>query len=303
MSPFSLRQMLSNLRLRYTFQGAGLVTDHDANLLDATKGLSDSRDAPPTVTADIHRHTFVEDYRRPPPLPQVTLGKDIEFVGQSNPHGATPMFIIRAGENVLLLKVYADRQPVSHDDDFHAPDSLLDPRELFAHETDAYAHLVHYGACDKGVVPKCYGWVELAPYHLQAIFALPDISENAWDLQVGDKPPRGIVLEYFPDVDVMSIENVSHTLAGEALRGLDAIHSTYLQHCAVTRRHMLVLPDGRVVWVDFSASKNASDTSFTTGDLTKELEEAWYYMYWRMMPNKRHKLTRPRRIAFEQPML
>lgn len=105
MSPFSLRQMLSNLRLRHTSQGNGPFTDHDVNLLDATKGLSDSRGTPPTPTADIQRHTFVEDYRRPPPLPQVTLGKDIEFVGQSNLHGATPMFIIRAGENVLLLKV------------------------------------------------------------------------------------------------------------------------------------------------------------------------------------------------------
>lgn len=94
--------------------------------------------------------------------------------------------------------------------------------------------------------------MELASCHLDAIFSLPDVTENAWDLRIGDRLPRGIVLEFFPDAEVLTLENITPALTDRALRALYDIHSAYVQHCAVTRRHMLVLPGNRVVWADFS---------------------------------------------------
>lgn len=48
-------------------------------------------------------------YQRPPPLAQTVLPEDVEFIGQLNPHGFTPIFIVRSGDNVLLLKLVRPR--------------------------------------------------------------------------------------------------------------------------------------------------------------------------------------------------
>ena len=39
-------------------------------------------------------------------------------------------------------------------------------KQRFEIERDAYAHLLHYGACEYGAVPRCYGWIELSAAHV-----------------------------------------------------------------------------------------------------------------------------------------
>ena len=45
------------------------------------------------------------EYRVPPPLAMVSLSDDVEFVSQVNEQGNSPMFLIRVGDGMRLLKI------------------------------------------------------------------------------------------------------------------------------------------------------------------------------------------------------
>ena len=150
----------------------------------------------------------------------------------------------------------------------------------FKQELDGYAHLQHYGICDKGVVPKCYGWLTLSPQHIQQILALPGISDTALLMKRVKKPPQAVVLEYFPNAAQLTIDNVTETLADAALRGLYAVHSAYVMHGDIDGRNILVLPDDRVVWVDFNHSRTPeSNQRCARQHIFEELARCWSEMY------------------------
>ena len=161
--------------------------------------------------------------------------------------------------------------------------------KLFKREKETYAHLLHAGVCEKGLVPNCYGWLKLSAAHVKAIARLaPDLtycqSETLEDprrkVRKG-RPPKGILLEYFPDAQTISIDNVTHALAERAVRSLHAIHAAYVRHGDIKRQNILVLPGGRVVWVDFNSAMCASDRQLTRWDLYMEFQEGWdtFYMH------------------------
>lgn len=129
------------------------------------------------------------------------------------------------------------------------------PLERFAKEQAAYAHLLHYGASEKGAVPHCYGWLECSADDMAAIAALPDI-ERPWQMMKNDPtPPKALLLEYFSDAERLSIDTITPIVADKALRALYRIHASYILHSDIHGRNVLVLPDGRVVWIDFDASR------------------------------------------------
>lgn len=150
-------------------------------------------------------------------------------------------------------------------------------------EKEAYAHLKQAGLCEQGHVPDCYGWTELRQAHVDAIAqAVPGLTyedgQNIDDLL--DKAydglfPKGILLEYFPDAQIMSIHNVTYDLGEKAVRSLYAIHAAHVLHGDVNRRNILLLPDGRVVWIDFDSSLCASDPQLQRRDLFLELQGGW----------------------------
>lgn len=131
------------------------------------------------------------------------------------------------------------------------------------------------------MVPVCYGWVVLSPQHVESIASIADeiADEYKYDLENDVPPPRGILLEYFHDAQQLSIENVSMAIAEKALRALHPIHAAYVRHGDVHGRNILLLPDERVVWIDFNNSMCASDEDLTRHDLFEELHDGWYYFY------------------------
>lgn len=154
----------------------------------------------------------------------------------------------------------------------------------FDTECEAYAHLLHYGVCAAGAVPKCHGWLELGAQHLRQIGSLPDLSDRARAMLRSGEPPRGILLEYFADAVQLNVSNVTETLADNALRGLYKIHASYVLHCDVHPRNILVLPGDRVVWVDFNFSRNASgDWYLPRQRLFYEFGRAWALFYQQLV--------------------
>ena len=152
--------------------------------------------------------------------------------------------------------------------------------DRFKQELDGYAHLQHYGICDKGVVPKYYGWFSLSRQHIQQILALPDISDAARLMRRVKEPPQAVVLEYFPDAAQLTIDNVTEKLADAALRGLYEVHSAYVMHGDIDGRNILVLPDDRVVWVDFNHSRTPESAQRCARQhIFEELGRCWSEMY------------------------
>ncbi|GJE94528.1 hypothetical protein PsYK624_106980 [Phanerochaete sordida] len=242
-------------------------------------------------------------YRPPPPLQRTELPSDVEFVSQVNPQGNTPIFIVKFEGVLRLLKI--DPEVDIDDDPYHGKprkpfedDDPIDPIALFDREKEAYAHLLHAGVCAAGHVPHCYGWVELSPAHVNAIARIaPDLKyggeineQKLEDLRgkvEQGRLPKGILLEYFPDAQMMSSKNVIYDHAEPAIMSMCAIHAAYVHHGDIRGRNMLVLPDARVVWVDFNSATCASDTKMTRLDLFSEFNEVWDLFYQQLLPNRR----------------
>ncbi|GJE92046.1 hypothetical protein PsYK624_081990 [Phanerochaete sordida] len=242
------------------------------------------------------------EYQPPPPLTKLNLPDDVEFVSQVNEKGNTPIFVVKVGVALRLLKIY----PVvrsrrlsdyadSDDSDDEDSDAPTDPMKLFLREKEAYAHLVHAGVCEAGHVPQCYGWVELTAAHVDAIASkAPDLtycdSLTIKDLQKmvrKGRMPKGILLEYFPDAKTLTYKNATEELGQAACRALSAIHAAYVLHGDISDRNLLIIPNGRVVWVDFNSAQCASDPKLTRLDLISEFHMGWDKFYMELLPNRR----------------
>lgn len=171
-----------------------------------------------------------------------------------------------------------------HPEHYYKPqDAPPHPFRLFEREKKAYAHLVHYGACDKGIVPKCYGWLELSNDDVENILSLPGISESLQSLKRDEGLPKALLLEYLPNATRISVDNISLELADAALRSFYHIHASYVVHRDVHGRNILVLEGGRVVWIDFDAAWTANEivaeVPIRRQMMVDELARAWTYLY------------------------
>lgn len=131
----------------------------------------------------------------------------------------------------------------------------------FRRERDAYAHLLHYGICAKGIVPYCYGYVPISRKHISRMIkvcAPGKFDHNVADMKYDLEPPRALLLEYFEDAQPVSFRNATIDIADTALRHLHAIHTAYILHGDINGRNILLLPDGRVVWTDFDSALTLS---------------------------------------------
>lgn len=154
----------------------------------------------------------------------------------------------------------------------------------FRKEVEAYAHLLHYGVDKAGVVPHCYGWLDLSDEDLDKIDGLPVFEESELQpLQGTRRNPKGVLLEYFEDTKILSIDTVTYELGEIALKGIHAIHSAYVKHGDISRRNLLLLPNNRIVWIDFDHSVCASERNKKYRPdrkaLLRELSETWCIFY------------------------
>ena len=157
------------------------------------------------------------------------------------------------------------------------------PLKRFAREKAAYEHLLHFGACAKGVVPNCFGWLELTSQERDSLVELPNLTSHWRHLRNDDGLPKALLLEYLEEAKMLSIENITVGLADKAVRALYHIHAAYVLHNDVHGRNVLVLPSGRVVWIDFDAAMVANPSiearSVSRYDLLDELANSWDWFY------------------------
>lgn len=127
--------------------------------------------------------------------------------------------------------------------------------------------------------------MELTPDDVDSMKLVSDISMKhleALDASANRSLPKALVLEYFSHAEHISIDNITAKLADQALRALYRVHASYVRHRDFSRKNILVLPDGRVIIVDFDA---VDWHGKTTGRLPRrqvfllEMAGAWTLFY------------------------
>lgn len=136
-------------------------------------------------------------------------------------------------------------------------------------------------------MPRCYGWLELSRADIVKVQLLKQ-NKNRPIRQTGH-PPKALLLEYFADAQRLTIFNLTYEYADAALKALRRIHASYVLHCDIARRNILLLPNGRVVWVDFDHSvcmsrlytpvRRFPAPRVTRQTLLGELETGWALFY------------------------
>ncbi|EKM52936.1 uncharacterized protein PHACADRAFT_147234 [Phanerochaete carnosa HHB-10118-sp] len=228
-------------------------------------------------------------YSAPQPLPEVTMSEKLHVCEQLNATGNPLLFLVEHGGQKMLLKVYhkfPDRDALQDDENDDGEEDTWgrytrkpDLRVLFQRECNAYAHLLHFGVCKRGTVPHCYGWATLSSRDVGKLVALPLVSDVVRALSSEERPPKDILIEYFANAERLSYRNITSEIAQVALRALHAINAANVIHGDVHRRNILLLPDKRVIWIDFDCSSCVSSGHLMRQDFLRELRDAWSYMY------------------------
>lgn len=242
-----------------------------------------------------------KSYKKPPPLVEAILPKEAVLLEQLNKQGNTLLFTVRVGNETRLLKIvrriqfpsghaYKRHTQFANRTTFQLPNykfmydhtgPLFVEYDPFEAEKDAYAHLLHHGVCADGIVPHCFGHLQLGRERMDEMLALPNVSEECeLELRHRKQPPDALLLQYFPGARQLTQDDATEKLADTAVRALWRIHAAYVQHGDVLPRNILLLPDGRVVLVDFNRARTPCGASpCSKEDLVAELSEMWVMFY------------------------
>ncbi|CAI7622877.1 unnamed protein product [Penicillium pancosmium] len=121
----------------------------------------------------------------------------------------------------------------------------------FRCELKAYQNLHEFGVCNRGFVPAFYGYID----RLDPSAFDPPLHNFSRDKH----KPRVIFLEYLSESERLNCLNYSQDLICHAVQGLKEIHNAFVHHRDIYPKHMLVVPGGRIVWVDFDVATTFGD--------------------------------------------
>lgn len=118
----------------------------------------------------------------------------------------------------------------------------------FRCELNAYKNLASLGVCEKGLVPRCYGYIDqLDPKEYRPYFDhfLHDLYN-----------PKAIIFEYLPNAESLNCVNYSKQRFQMVIDGLKEIHKAFIHHHDIYPRNMLLVPGSpeRMLWVDFDVA-------------------------------------------------
>ncbi|KAJ3482992.1 hypothetical protein NLI96_g6604 [Meripilus lineatus] len=244
----------------------------------------------PVFVTDKGKLAPLDDSEKPQPLPEISFEDEkMTFIEKIYPAGRTAAYLVKFKSTCHFLKVFRDRDPDEEEDS--DPEYQVEPENKgrsmlrFRKEKAAYEALIHSDACDRSVVPKCWGWFTLTREHVLECDSLtrdhrsdPEYKikakntllmqthgENAWhylkhSILDDRRRPKGLLLEYIPHAEILSGKNLNvsqiEDIAKKALEGLHVIHQSHVLHGdALRRENLLILQDGSIRWVDFVEAK------------------------------------------------
>lgn len=127
------------------------------------------------------------------------------------------------------------------------PGFAHDGRDLSRYrcESQAYQRLQAHGVCSQGRVPKFYGTIE-------------DLDPGLFGSQLAafenDKQkPSAILLEYLPEAEPLTKNNIREGFVQLGLDGLEKIHAAGVIHNDPYPDNVVVSED-RLVWIDFDTA-------------------------------------------------
>ncbi|KAL4243746.1 hypothetical protein ABKN59_011040 [Abortiporus biennis] len=276
---------------------------------------TDENPMPPRIYIDNHQTS-------PPPLPEIFLSS-LEFIERLNHGGRAHVYKVSATitstttgeprEKIYALKMFRDMDPDEESDQ----KEIGWPMFRFRREKEAYAHLIHAGLPEQGIVPNCYGWLTLSNRsYLEQCYALPvsekDDLEEFWSREKNKqritkygpdtasrshtllddrRPPKALLLEYYADLEPLSGNNVTHDIAEAALKALYQIHAAYVHHGDLSHdTNVFVRPGNRVMWIDFDESTCRCERNWrkklSRQKLMEELEHVWSRFYQIMLADQ-----------------
>ncbi|KAL1966270.1 hypothetical protein VTN77DRAFT_4623 [Rasamsonia byssochlamydoides] len=128
---------------------------------------------------------------------------------------ASSIFEIEINGTCYAMKVFHD----NGDPGFSKKGRVLN---RFRCELQAYRNLRLFGVCERGFVPRYYGYIDrLDPTKLQ-----PHLDHFRND----QHNPRAIFLEYFPDAEKLNCVNYSDQRFQKAINGIKEIHNALIHH-------------------------------------------------------------------------
>ncbi|KAI0791227.1 hypothetical protein C8Q75DRAFT_732352 [Abortiporus biennis] len=233
----------------------------------------------------------------PPPLPELTI-LDLHFLEKLNPKGRYSVYKVsanidgveRSQSKTFAMKVFPDLDPDEQSQDSREEEEsgLHWSMFRFRKEKEAYAHLIHAGLSERGIVPHCYGWFTLSRSHVEQFSVLPN---NREVLDEGDysskmqsrlddrRPPKALIFDYIHNIEPISHLNITDKVVQSTLMNLYEIHRSNVYHGVIAARNIMVLPGERVMWFDFDHANCTTDTSWlakvTRFDMFRDLAFTW----------------------------
>ncbi|KAJ5472256.1 hypothetical protein N7530_006257 [Penicillium desertorum] len=122
----------------------------------------------------------------------------------------------------------------------------------FRCESNAYKKLLTSGVCERGFVPKFYGYIDLYPAEFHLFFKLFTYDRFK---------PKGILLEYLPNAGSLNCVNYSEALYSQATEAMIEIHKAGVHHRDIYPRNLLLVRGNadRLVWTDFDVATTFTD--------------------------------------------
>ncbi|OAX79916.1 hypothetical protein ACJ72_05759 [Emergomyces africanus] len=151
--------------------------------------------------------------------------------------------------SVFEIEVHGIRYAMKLFHDNGDPGFTKKGRDLnrFRCELNAYRNLHAFGVCERGFVPRYYGYID----RFGEIRA-PQLNAFANDRY----RPRAILLEYLSGAEELNCVNYSTHRFREAMIGMKEIHSALIHHNDIYPKNILIVPGTpeRVVWIDFDVA-------------------------------------------------
>ncbi|KAJ5971295.1 uncharacterized protein N7479_001213 [Penicillium vulpinum] len=170
----------------------------------------------------------------------------MKFIREITRSDASSIFEVDLDGQKYALKLF-------HDDG--DPKYSNQGRDLnrFRCESNAYQKLLGSGICERGFVPKCYGYIDrVDPAAFYPVFQ--HFAYNKFK-------PRAILLEDLPNSESLNCVNYSDALYPQAIEGMKEIHRAGVHHRDIYPRNLLVVHGNpnRLVWIGFDIAITFTD--------------------------------------------